>query len=79
MSREKLKKLLDGVFGEESGQAAAGRPFTELKCWDSLHYVQLVVATQDVFGIELSREQILRITTFGGMREALKEHGIATS
>ena len=78
MSREKIKKLLDSVFGEESGQAAEGRPFTELKCWDSLHYVQLVVAVQDTFGIELDRGQILRITTVGGMREVLKEHGVAS-
>ena len=76
MGNKKIKQLLDRVFAEESAQAEAGRPFVELKCWDSLHYVQLVVAVEVTFGIELGREQILRITTLQGLYEVLKEHAV---
>lgn len=76
MAQKKLDELLDKVFADESGEAASGRPFTELKCWDSLHYVQLVVGVQAVFGVELSSAQIVKLTTLRGLREALSEHGI---
>lgn len=79
MSNEKIGRLLERVFAEESREAAAARSFEELKCWDSLHYVQLVVAVQVSFDIELSQDQIRRITTFVGLTEVLKEHGIDSS
>ena len=77
MGHEKIERLLERVFEEESDQAAAGCPFEKLKCWDSLHYVQLVVAAQVIFGIELNQDQIRRITTLDGLCEVLKEHGIS--
>ena len=74
---DKLAKLLEKVFAGEANDAAEGGVFTQLKCWDSLHYVQLVVGVQTAFGIELSREQIMKITTLKGLREVLKEHRAA--
>lgn len=76
MNNEKIKKILEGVFMEESDQAAAGLPFVKLKCWDSLRYVHLVISVQATFEIELNQSQILRIITLQGLREVLKEHGI---
>jgi acyl carrier protein len=77
MGNEKIEQILECVFTEESRQAAAGCPFVELECWDSLHYVHLVITVQATFGIELNQDQILRITTLDGLCEVLKEHGIA--
>lgn len=34
-----------------------------LECWNSLCYVQLVVAAQTAFGIEFNSDQIQRITS----------------
>ena len=76
MGNKKIEQLLERVFAEESRQAAAGCPFEKLECWDSLHYVQLVVAVQVTFGIELNQDQIRRIVTLDGLREVLKEHGV---
>ena len=78
MADDKIKKLLDRVFAGEALEASQGRAFTELKCWDSLHYVQLVVAVQSLFAIELDRRQIAKITTLSGLLDVLKEHGIAS-
>lgn len=77
MNNEKVKQILEDIFAEEGGEAAAGRPFEELKCWDSLRYVQLVISVQATFEIELDQPQILRIITLQGLCEVLKEHGIA--
>ncbi len=77
MGNEKIRQLLEHVFAEESRQAASGCSFEELKCWDSLHYVQWVVAVQATFGIELNQDQIRRVTTLPGLYEVLKEHGVA--
>ncbi len=77
MNNEKVKQILECVFMEDIDQAVAGRPFVELKCWDSLRYVQLVVSVQATFEIELDQSQIQRIITLQGLYEVLKEHGIA--
>jgi len=77
MNNEKVKQILECVFMEDSDQAAAGHPFVELKCWDSLRYVHLVISVQATFEIELNQPQILRIITLQGLYEVLKEHGSA--
>ena len=76
MSQNKIDELLGSVFGEESQEAAKGVVFTDLKCWDSLHYVQWVVGVQATFRIELTQPQILRITSLSGLKDVLKEHRI---
>jgi acyl carrier protein len=77
MVNEKIKQILENVFDEVSVKAEAGCSFEDLECWDSLHYVQLVMAVQATFGIELNQDQIMRITTLDGLYDVLKEHGIA--
>lgn len=76
MTLEKIEQVLESVFEDESPLASKGSPFGDLKCWDSLHYLQLVVTVQATFGIELNREQIQRLTSLNGMLEVLKEHSI---
>ncbi len=76
MTNEKIQHILECVFMEESRDAASGRPFADLACWDSLCDVQLVVAIQSTFGVELNSEQIMRITSVAGLHEVLEEHDI---
>lgn len=76
MGSKKIEQMLESVFMDENSQAAAGRPFTELECWDSLRYMYLVLAVQSTFGVELNSDQILRITSLHGVQEVLKEHDI---
>lgn len=77
MGDEKIEQILECVFAEESSKAAAGCPFVEMECWDSLKYVYLVASVEGAFGIELNSDQISRITSLHGLCEVLKEHGIA--
>lgn len=77
MNNEKVKQILEDVFDEEASEALAGSPFVELKCWDSLRYVHLVMSVQATFEIELEQPQIERIITLEGLLAVLKEHGIA--
>ena len=76
MAKEKIGRLLECIFEDESPLASKGSPFSELICWDSLHYLQLVVSVQATFGIELNSDQIQRITSLDGLLEVLKEHSI---
>lgn len=76
MGNEKIEQMLESVFTDECCQAAAGKPFTDMDCWDSLRYVHLVLAVQSTFSIELNSSQIQRITSLHGLHEVLKEHNI---
>ncbi len=74
--KEQVHELLEKVFGEEQREAFAVSSFAELKCWDSLHYVQWVVGVQATFKVSLTQDQIMRMTSLAGLRDVLKEHGI---
>ncbi len=74
-NHEKLKKLLEEVFMEESFQIKTGSDFQELVSWDSLKYVTLVVAVQNEFEIELSIEEIQSLNSLDGLIKGLIKHG----
>ncbi|RJR40126.1 MAG: acyl carrier protein [Desulfobacteraceae bacterium] len=76
-SNPKIREILESVLEEYAEEAIAGVPFTELKCWDSMRYVLLVVSVQSTFEVELDESQIVKITTLIGMCEVLKEHGVS--
>jgi len=44
--------------------------------WDSLRTIGLVVALEDEFGIQMSKEEITRMRSIGAMRQLLRAKGI---
>lgn len=71
-----LDSVLANVFDGRWQEAASAVAFSDVEGWDSLRYVQLVLAVQEEFGIELSADEIQRLPSYEGLRSVLVERGI---
>ena len=60
---KRLRDFIESVFDDDYDYVASVKSFREIEGWDSLKYLKLIVAIQAEFGIELSAEQILKITS----------------
>jgi acyl carrier protein len=72
----RLDTVIAQVFSEEDECFDEETPFAEGATWDSLKHVQLVVALQTQFGVDLTSEEIARITSKRAARAVLGERGI---
>lgn len=50
-------------------------PRTEPK-WDSLHHVELMVAIEETFGVELSPDEVVSLLTVRDIAGALRDRGV---
>jgi acyl carrier protein len=73
---EKLNQLLSELFDEEAQALGDDTPFTECPSWDSLKHVELVVGIERRFAVELSTEEIARLTCKLAALEVLTTRGV---
>ena len=73
--REKLKNLLERILDEEFDSLMKVNNFKDLEFWDSLKYVNLVVAIQSEFKVNLTKEDIQNLFTVGDIEAVLANHG----
>jgi acyl carrier protein len=72
-----LTAILTPVLGQ------IGRPFREedrpetISGWDSVRHIELVVALEDAFDIELSTAEILRLRSVGEILAVLQARGFS--
>lgn len=65
------------LFADEAEQLTDDTPFRACESWDSLKHVQLVVGIQSRFDVDLSAEEIARLTSKRRIREVLQARGAA--
>lgn len=75
-TQETLKKLLEKVFDEQFEMLTSLENFKNLEFWDSLMYVNLVVAIQAEFKVALTKDEIQKILSVNGIETILLNHGI---
>ncbi len=74
MSR--LDDLVTEVFDEEADSLGDETPFTDCSSWDSLKHAELVVGIENRFGVDLSADEIRRLTTKRAVRALLAARGV---
>jgi acyl carrier protein len=73
----KLDQLVLELFDGESAPIADDTPFAGIEGWDSLKHVELIVALETRFGIELTAGEIERLTCKRAAREILTARHVA--
>jgi acyl carrier protein len=66
-----LDQLVRGLFDADFVDVTDDTPFTDYEGWDSLKHVQLIVAIESRFGVELTAQEIERLTSRRAAREIL--------
>ena len=72
---EKVKNIIVEQLGVELGQVTEGAKFIEDLGADSLDTVELVMALEEEFNIEIPDEDAEKITSVGDAVNYINEHG----
>ena len=73
---ERIQKLLSSVFSSHKERFEDSYSPNEISEWDSLNHLNLVMAINNEFGIELGFEDMLEIKTVGDIKTILRKHEI---
>ena len=71
---EKLKKIIVEQLGVDEGDVKPEASFVEDLNADSLDLVELIMALEEEFGVEISDEEANQLTTVGAAHEFVTEH-----
>jgi acyl carrier protein len=71
---EKLRKIIADQLGVEEERVTPEAHFIEDLNADSLDLVELIMALEEEFGVEISDEDANQLTTVGSAQEYINEH-----
>ena len=78
MSRlEELHALLAESFSTDPGELDDDASPERISGWDSLTHLNMTVALEERFGVELTTDDILHMQNVGAIRRVLRAHGVA--
>lgn len=71
---EKLSQILSDNFKLSMEETSKNYGMKDIKNWDSLSHMNLIVAIEDEFKIQLTGDEIAEMTTFDKIREIVEKH-----
>lgn len=70
--KEEVKKVMSNVLGLSVAEIADDTSPLTIEGWDSLKHITLILALEEVSGIEFDEQQIPEMTSFGAIMEAIQ-------
>ena len=75
-SKDRLRQTLVEVLGVSDEQLSDETSPATISSWDSLGHLNVVLALEDEFGIDLSAEDVLAMRDVGSIRRILQQSGV---
>jgi acyl carrier protein len=72
---EKVKVVLAEVLQVSPAIITDDLAMQDVDAWDSLKHMELIVALEDAFGLQLSFEEIVTMQSVGKIKLVLEERG----
>lgn len=72
---EKLKEVLARIFNVSVSAIGEDASPDTIESWDSLRHMNLVLALEEEFGVELTDDQVVEILSYQLIKIVLQEHG----
>jgi acyl carrier protein len=73
---EKLSELLADLFRMNQEEITDSLAMKDVDVWDSLKHMELIVAIESQFGIDLTIDEITAMRSVKEIRRVLKEKGV---
>lgn len=74
--KQKLKDLMAELFKMQQEEITDSLIMKDIDVWDSLKHMELIVSIEEMFGIELTFDEIVAMQTFKEIKRILKEKGV---
>lgn len=74
---QKLKKIMADLFRLEEKEIDESTTLENTAAWDSLRHMELVLAVEREFGIQLEGDEIITMTSYSAIVQLLGEKGIS--
>lgn len=70
---DQLQQVFRKVFGDEQLIITPATSAKDIKMWDSLTHLELIVSVEQQFGIQFSFTDVMQFDTVGDMMSAIEE------
>ena len=70
-----LARVFQSIFAMPPAEFNDSRSMENVKAWDSITHMTLILALEESFEVEFSPEEITRATNVGKIKELLAAHG----
>lgn len=76
VSEQKLREVLSKIFEVPLNEITEHASPDTIGTWDSLRHMNLVVALEQAFNVELSDEEVVDILSYKLIKIVLEGHGV---
>lgn len=76
VQEQKLKEVLARVFNVGIDVITDEASPDTIEAWDSLRHMNLVLALEEEFGVELTDDQVVEILSYKLIKIVMQEHGV---
>jgi acyl carrier protein len=73
---EKLKSVMSSVLELPADQINESTTMESVDTWDSLRHMEIIVAIEETFSIELAADEVVDMTSFVEIRRVLAGKGV---
>jgi len=73
-----LHKIISEILRIAPGKITPDIGIHQLDTWNSLTHIELVISIEERFHIQLTADEIVAMTTIGGIQRILSERGMMT-
>jgi acyl carrier protein len=73
----KLEQLFASVLREPADQLSDESSPKNLRSWDSLRHIELILAAETAYGVQFATTEVATVRSLGCMRALLANKGVA--
>ena len=73
---QELKQIMSNVFEIEEDEITDESSIESIENWDSLKHINLIVAIEERFGISISEDEMVEMTSFANIKHILGDKGV---
>ena len=73
---KKLKKIISNIFGISEDKITDDTSTENVEKWDSLNHINLILSIEEQFGITISEDEMIEMTSFVNIKKILSVKGI---
>ena len=70
---KKLKQIMSNMFEIEEAEITDKTSMSDIENWDSLKHITLIIAIEEHWGISITEDEMIEMTSFMKIKRILKE------